>query len=93
MLFVRSKRVPSRSRLNHKRNIGKLKMVYDLCVIGCGPAGFSGATRAWDFGKNVCVIEADRVGGMSMLCCVLVTFGCSIRGAIFIYRDTKRCFG
>ena len=26
---------------------------YDICVIGCGPAGFAAAARAWDYGKNV----------------------------------------
>jgi len=36
---------------------------FDVCVIGCGPAGFAAVSRAWDFNKNACVIEKARVGG------------------------------
>jgi dihydrolipoamide dehydrogenase len=36
---------------------------YDLCVIGCGPSGFAAAMRAFDFGKHVCIIENDEIGG------------------------------
>lgn len=37
--------------------------MYDLIVIGGGPAGYVGAIRAAQLGKNVAVIEADRAGG------------------------------
>jgi dihydrolipoamide dehydrogenase len=36
---------------------------YDLIVIGGGPAGYAAAMRGIDFGKTVCLIERDRVGG------------------------------
>lgn len=36
---------------------------YDLIVIGGGPAGYAAAMRGIDFGKRVCLIEKDRVGG------------------------------
>ena len=36
---------------------------YDLVIIGAGPAGYAAAIRAWDFGKNVCIIERGEVGG------------------------------
>lgn len=36
---------------------------YDIVVIGGGPAGYAAAMRAIDFGKRVCLIEKDRVGG------------------------------
>lgn len=36
---------------------------YDVVVIGGGPAGYAAAMRAIDFGKTVCLIEKDRVGG------------------------------
>lgn len=36
---------------------------FDLCVIGCGPAGFAAAVRAWDFGKRVCLVEKGALGG------------------------------
>ncbi len=36
---------------------------YDLCVLGCGPAGFAGAMRAFDFGKHVCIVEGGEIGG------------------------------
>jgi dihydrolipoamide dehydrogenase len=32
-------------------------------VIGGGPAGYAAAMRAIDFGKRVCLIERDKVGG------------------------------
>lgn len=39
---------------------------YDVCVIGCGPAGFAAAMRAWDFGKKVCIVERSRLGGTAV---------------------------
>jgi len=36
---------------------------YDLIVIGGGPAGYAAAMRAIDYGKRVCLIEKDKVGG------------------------------
>lgn len=36
---------------------------YDLIVIGGGPAGYAAAMRGIDFGKKVCLIECDKVGG------------------------------
>lgn len=36
---------------------------FDLVVIGGGPAGYAAAMRAIDFGKRVCLIEKDKVGG------------------------------
>ncbi|MCH2232039.1 MAG: NAD(P)/FAD-dependent oxidoreductase [Crocinitomicaceae bacterium] len=36
---------------------------YDLIVIGGGPAGYAAAMRGIDFGKRVCLIEKERVGG------------------------------
>ena len=38
-------------------------MSYDLIVIGGGPAGYVGAIRAAQLGKNVVCVERDRVGG------------------------------
>ncbi len=39
---------------------------YDLVVIGGGPAGYAAAMRAVDYGKTVCLIERDRVGGAGL---------------------------
>jgi dihydrolipoamide dehydrogenase len=36
---------------------------FDLIVIGGGPAGYAAAMRSIDFGKRVCLIERDKVGG------------------------------
>ncbi|MGC6433222.1 MAG: FAD-dependent oxidoreductase, partial [Crocinitomicaceae bacterium] len=36
---------------------------YDLIVIGAGPAGYAAAMRGIDFGKKVCLIEVNKVGG------------------------------
>lgn len=40
---------------------------FDLIVIGCGPAGYAGAMRAMDIGKNVCIIEKSEIGGAGVL--------------------------
>lgn len=40
---------------------------YDLCILGCGPAGFAGAMRALDMGKNVCIIERAEIGGAGIM--------------------------
>lgn len=37
--------------------------VYDLVVIGGGPAGYAGAIRAGQLGKKVACIELERAGG------------------------------
>jgi pyruvate/2-oxoglutarate dehydrogenase complex dihydrolipoamide dehydrogenase (E3) component len=37
--------------------------VYDVAVIGAGPAGTAAALRAAELGASVVVIEADRTGG------------------------------
>ncbi len=36
---------------------------YDLIVIGGGPAGYAAAMRGLDYGKRICLIEKDKVGG------------------------------
>lgn len=36
---------------------------FDICVIGCGSAGFSAAMHALDYHKNVCIIENGEIGG------------------------------
>lgn len=38
-------------------------MVYDLIVIGGGPAGYVAAIRASQLGKKVACVEAERAGG------------------------------
>lgn len=40
---------------------------FDLVVIGSGPAGFSAASRALDFGKHVCIVEAGQIGGAGVM--------------------------
>ena len=43
------------------------KRVFDLCVLGGGPAGWAGAVRAWDLGKKVCLIERrEGLGGAAV---------------------------
>ncbi len=39
---------------------------YDLIVIGAGPAGYAAAMRGVDFGKNVCLIEKNKLGGTGL---------------------------
>jgi len=42
------------------------KIKYDVCVIGCGPAGFAAAMRSYDFGNHVCIVEGNYVGGAGL---------------------------
>jgi dihydrolipoamide dehydrogenase len=44
-------------------NTHKNRKSFDLVVIGAGPAGYAAAMRALDFGKSVCLIEKDKLGG------------------------------
>ena len=37
--------------------------IFDVVVIGAGPAGVSAALRAADQGAHVCIVEHDRIGG------------------------------
>lgn len=41
--------------------------IFDLCVLGCGPAGFAGAMRGLDFGKHVCIVEGGEIGGTGIM--------------------------
>lgn len=43
------------------------EMTCDLCVLGCGPGGFSAAVRGLDLGKHVCVVEKDEIGGAGVM--------------------------
>ena len=40
------------------------KNMYDIVIIGAGPAGVSAAVYAASRGKNTLVIEKNRVGGL-----------------------------
>ena len=40
---------------------------FDVCIFGCGPGGFSGAMRALDLGKHVCVVEGGEIGGAGVM--------------------------
>ncbi len=39
---------------------------FDICIIGGGPSGYAAAMRAIDFGKTVCLVEKDKVGGAGL---------------------------
>jgi dihydrolipoamide dehydrogenase len=39
---------------------------FDVCVIGAGPGGYVAAIRAAQFGKKVCVIEREFLGGVCL---------------------------
>ena len=36
---------------------------FDMCILGCGAAGFSAAMHALDLNKKVCLVECDEIGG------------------------------
>ncbi len=46
---------------------------FDLVVIGSGPAGFSSAMRALDFGLKICIIEGSHIGGAGIINGVLTS--------------------
>lgn len=37
--------------------------MFDLCVLGAGPAGYAAAMRAHDLGKTVALVERGAIGG------------------------------
>ncbi|MFA5541066.1 MAG: FAD-dependent oxidoreductase, partial [Bacteroidales bacterium] len=41
-------------------------MMYDLIIIGSGPAGYVAAIRAAQLGMKTAIIEKDRIGGMCL---------------------------
>ncbi|KPI84924.1 2-oxoglutarate dehydrogenase e3 component lipoamidedehydrogenase-like protein [Leptomonas seymouri] len=47
------------------RNAGAFPR-FDLCVIGGGPGGIAAAMRAVDYGKSVCIVESDHLGGADL---------------------------
>jgi dihydrolipoamide dehydrogenase len=40
---------------------------FDVCIIGSGPGGFAAAMRGFDFGKKVCLVEANHIGGAGIM--------------------------
>ena len=40
--------------------------MYDLIIIGSGPAGYVAAIRAAQLGMKTAIIEKDRIGGMCL---------------------------
>ncbi len=40
---------------------------YDLIIIGSGPAGYSAAIRALDYGLKICIIEGSHIGGAGIM--------------------------
>ena len=46
---------------------------FDLVIIGSGAAGFSAASRALDYKKNVCIIETGEIGGAGIMNGALVS--------------------
>lgn len=39
---------------------------FDVCIIGGGPSGYAAAMRAIDFGKKICLIEKNKLGGAGL---------------------------
>jgi dihydrolipoamide dehydrogenase len=76
--------------------------LYDVAVIGGGPAGYSGAIRAAQLGANVLLVERDELGGtcLNRGCIPTKTFlktaeiiheiaGAAKRGVIIANPETK----
>ena len=41
-------------------------MRFDLAIIGGGPGGYLAAIKAAQKGKNVCLIDKDKLGGVCL---------------------------
>lgn len=50
-------------RLRHKRLAASIKNIYDVLIVGAGPAGISASLRAIEQKLSYITIEADEVGG------------------------------
>lgn len=46
---------------------------FDLVIIGSGPAGFSAAIRALDYGLDICIVEGKHLGGAGIMNGVLTS--------------------
>ncbi len=60
--------------------------IYDLVIIGGGPAGYVGAIRAGQLGKKVAVIELERAGGTCL------NWGCIPTKALLKSAELYRTF-
>ncbi len=60
--------------------------IYDLVVIGGGPAGYAGAIRAGQLGKKVACIELERAGGTCL------NWGCIPTKALLKSAELYRTF-
>jgi dihydrolipoamide dehydrogenase len=60
--------------------------IYDLIVIGGGPAGYAGAIRAGQLGKKVACIEFERAGGTCL------NWGCIPTKALLKSAELYRTF-
>src|ERR1700712_5300510 len=60
--------------------------IYDLVVIGGGPAGYVGAIRAGQLGKKVAVVEMERAGGTCL------NWGCIPTKALLKSAELYRTF-
>jgi dihydrolipoamide dehydrogenase len=60
--------------------------IYDLVVIGGGPAGYAGAIRAGQLGKKVACIEMERAGGTCL------NWGCIPTKALLKSAELYRAF-
>ena len=60
--------------------------IYDLVVIGGGPAGYAGAIRAGQLGKKVACIELERAGGTCL------NWGCIPTKALLKSAEVYRTF-
>lgn len=62
--------------------------MYDLIIIGSGPAGYVAAIRAAQLGMKTAIIEKDRIGGMCL------NWGCipskSILESVKLYNKIKK---
>ncbi|MCK9162737.1 MAG: dihydrolipoyl dehydrogenase [Bacteroidales bacterium] len=62
--------------------------MYDLIIIGSGPAGYVAAIRAAQLGMKIAIIEKDRIGGMCL------NWGCipskSILESVKLYNKIQK---
>ncbi|MDR3210343.1 MAG: dihydrolipoyl dehydrogenase [Planctomycetota bacterium] len=67
--------------------------MYDLIVIGAGPAGYVGAEHAARMGKKVLLLERDRLGGTCLNCGCIPTKSFLNSAKLYAHARHSEAFG
>ena len=68
-------------------------MKFDLSIIGGGPGGYYAAIRASQFGKKVCLIDKDNLGGICLNWGCIPTKTLLKNAEVYNYIKNSRKYG